>query len=308
MSLLQLFKLYWIYTDFLCAYLDLKPSTTFKNKEIIEIIQRSEGSTLSGFPSGDVIYALLDKQFEDLRNEINDYLDNIYTTVNQLFKNIINRYFARFPKALTSIEELIISYLDQEFNKSKKLQNDIAEMNFVYIYVDENSDQYKALIQNSLLKKGFTNNNQNNFNNNPNNPNNNLNDNFPFKENKDISFFKANKDKDSYYNGLSEYVKTIVDFIYAEMIRNLREYIPKSTRNFFIKSLKSNMRFYLLQYLSKNPEFSQELEEDQEVAQKRKYYIEAQKKLKRINKLIDGDNIYKVYKIIQNNINPRIWP
>jgi len=292
-------KLNRIYTDFLCAYLDFKPSTTYKNKEIIEIIQRSEGSTLSGFPSGDVIYALLDKKFEDLRNELNDYLDNIYTTVNQLFKNIINRYFARFPKALTSIEELIISYLDQEFNKSKKLQNDIAEMNFIYIYVDENSDQYKALMQNNLLKKGFNNNNQNNFNNNQNNPNNNLNDNFPFKENKDISFFKANKDKDSYYNGLSEYVKSIVDFIYAEMIRSLREYIPKSTRNFFIKSLKSNMRFYLLQYLSKNPEFCQELEEDQEVAQKRKYYIEAQKKLKRIHKLIDGD--VKITEIIKGD-------
>ena len=294
-------KLNRIYTDFLCAYLDFKPSTTYKNKEIIEIIQRSEGSALSGFPTGDVIYALLDKKFEDLRNELNDYLDNIYTTVNQLFKNIINRYFARFPKALSSIEELIISYLDQEFNKSKKLQNDIAEMNFVYIYVDENSDQYKALIQNSLLRKGFTNSNQNNQNNqnNPNNPNNNLNDNFPFKENKDISFFKANKEKDSYYNGLSEYVKNIVDFIYAEMIRNLREYIPKSTRNFFIKSLKSNMRFYLLQYLSKNPEFCQELEEDQEVAQKRKYYIEAQKKLKRINKLIDGD--VKITEIIKGD-------
>ena len=287
-------KLNRIYTDFLGAYIEFKPSTTYKNKEIIEIIQRSEGSTLSGFPSGDVIYALLDKKFEDLRNELNDYLDNIYTTVNQLFKNIINRYFARFPKALTSIEELIISFLDQEFNKSKQLQNDIAEMNFVYIYVDENSDKYKALIQNSLLKKGFTNNNPNNLNNNQNN-----NDNFPFQENKDISFFKANKDKDSYYNGLSEYVKNIVDFIYAEMIRNLREYIPKSTRNFFIKSLKSNMRFYLLQYLSKNPEFCQELEEDQEVAHKRKYYIEAQKKLKRIHKLIDGD--VKITEIIKGD-------
>ena len=291
-----------IYADFLGCFIDYKPSTSYKNKEIIEIIQRSEGSTLSGFPSGDVIYALLDKKFEDLRNELADYLDKIYTTVNQLFKNIINRYFARFPKALSSIEELIILFLDQEFNKSKKLQNDIAEMNFVYIYVDENSDKYKALIQNSLLKKGFTNNNQNNFNNNQNNPNNqnnNLNESFPFKENKDISFFKANKDKDSYYNGLSEYVKNIVDFIYAEMIRNLREYIPKSTRNFFIKSLKSNMRFYLLQYISKNPEFCQELEEDQEVAQKRKYYIEAQKKLKRIHKLIDGD--VKITEIIKGD-------
>jgi hypothetical protein len=59
------------------------------------------------------------------------------------------------------------------------------------------------------------------------------------------------------------------------------------------------MRFYLLQYLSKNPEFCQELEEDQEVAQKRKYYIEAQKKLKRINKLIDGD--VKITEIIKGD-------
>jgi hypothetical protein len=59
------------------------------------------------------------------------------------------------------------------------------------------------------------------------------------------------------------------------------------------------MRFYLLQYLSKNPEFSQELEEDQEVAQKRKYYIEAQKKLKRIHKLIDGD--VKITEIIKGD-------
>ena len=298
-------KLNRLYTDFLCEYIDFNPSTTFKNKEIIDIIQKSEGSYLSGFPSGDVIYALLDKKFEDLRNELENFLDKIYTTVNQLIKNIVNRYFARFPKALSSIEELILSFLEQEFNKTKKLQIDLAEMNFVYLYVDEISDKYKGLIQNSLLRRGFTN-NQNNLNNN----NNLQNNNFPFKDNKDISFFKSNKDHDSYYQGLADYVKSLVDFIYAEIIRDLREYIPKSTRNFFIKSLKSNMRFYLLQYISKNPEFCQELEEDQEVAQKRTYYIDAQKKLKKINKIVEydvqiskivkGDNIKSIDTILQS--------
>ena len=111
-----------------------------------------------------------------------------------------------------------------------------------------------------------------------NNPNQ-MNNNYPFKENQDISFFKSIKDKDSYYESLADYVKSLVDYIYAEIISSLREYIPKSTGNFFIKSLKRNMRFYLLQFISKNVEFSQEFEEDQEVAQKRKYYVEAQKKL-----------------------------
>ena len=283
-------KINKLYVDFLGNYTDYKPSISFKNEKIVEAIQKTEGCGLSGFPSGDVIYSLLEDKLDELRDEISTYSEDIYNTVNQLFKTIINKFFARFPKALTPIEELIISFLDQEFNKTKDLFNDLAEMNFTYLYVDELSKEYKTLIQDSLLKKSF----QNQGMNGPNNQNNN---NFTFKENKDISFFKSNKDKDSYYQGLANYVKSLVDFIYSEMIRSLREYIPKATGNFFIKSLKSNMNFYLLQYLSKNPEICQDLEEDQDVAQKRVYYIDAQKKLKKINKAISlDDQIAKYFK------------
>ena len=283
-------KISGLYTDFLDKYIDYKPSKSFKNEKIIEAIQKTEGCGLSGFPNGDVIYALLDDKLEELREEINTFSEDIYVTVNQLFKTIINRFFARFPKALNSIEELIISFLDQEFNKTKKLFNDLAEMNFTYLYVDELSKEYKTLIQDSLLKQGL----QVNTTSDPNSQN------YLFsKDTKDISFFKAtkDKDKDNYYQGLANYVKSLVDFIYSEMIRNLREYIPKATGNFFIKSLKTNMNFYLLQYISKNPEMCDDLEEDQDVAQKRTYYIEAQKKLKKINKAVGLDEqISKFFK------------
>ena len=288
-------KLNKIYVDFLGAYIDYKPSVSFKNSEIIDTIQKSEGGGMVGFPTGDVITILLDKKMEELRDELSDYFDNVYNNVNQLFKNIINRYFSRFPKALHSIEELILSFFDKEFNKTRELTTNLAEMNFTYLYIDELSDKYKSLIQNSLLKRGY--NNPNNPNNNMNNNPNQMDNNYPFKENKDISFFKSIKDKDSYYEGLADYVKSLVDYIYAEIIRSLREYIPKSTGNFFIKSLKRNMRFYLLQFISKNVEFSQEFEEDQEVAQKRKYYVDSQKKLKKINKDIGmDDQITKIVK------------
>ena len=285
-------KLKRIYLDFLCPYPDFRPSYTFKNKEIIEIIQKTKDITLSDFPSDDLVYILLDKEFENLRNELNDYFDNIYEIVNQLFINIINRYFARFPKALTSIQELIISYLNQEFNKTKKLQIDIIEMNFSYIYIDENSPKYKAIMKNNPLKNGFNNNNQKN-------QNNNLNAKFPLRENEDISFLKSNKEKDSYYKELAEFAKKIIDLIYEQIIISLREYIPKSTMNFFIKNLKSNMRNYLLKYLSMNPELCQELEEDEEAVQKRKHYIETKKKLERIHKIIDGDT--KIKEIIKGD-------
>ena len=287
-------KINKLYVEFLGDYTDYKPSISFQNEKIIDAIQKTEGCGLSGFPNGDVIYALLDPKLEELRDELNTYAEDIYTTVNQLFKTIINRFFARFPKALNSIEELIISFLDQEFNKTRDLFNDLAEMNFTYLYVDELSKEYKNLIQDSLLKKGFQNqSNQSGLDSSNQNPN------FPFKENKDISFFKSlkDKDRDSYYQGLANYVKSLVDFIYSEMIRTLREYIPKATGNFFIKSLKTNMNFYLLQHISKNPDICQDLEEDQDVAQKRVYYIDAQKKLKKINKMVGLDEqIAKFFK------------
>ena len=294
------------YMDFLGNQTEFKPSTTFKDKDIIETIQKTEDSALSGFPSGDVIYALLDKVMEELRNELRNFLDRINDITTQLIKNIIQRYFARFPKAINSIEELIIGFCESEFNKTKKLQTDLSEMNFTYIYIDELSDKYQNLMQESF-RKGMA------MQNAPQNTqiagaagtkitN--------FKENKDISFFKSAKDKDSYYQSLAEYVKSLVDFIYAEMVRNLREYIPKASGNFFIKSLKTNMRFFLLQYISKNPEFSQELEEDQDVAQKRTYYIDSQKRLKKIfknisyddqiTKIVKGDNIKSIDNILQS--------
>ena len=269
-----------LYTEFLGEKTGYNPSKSFKNEKIIESIQKTEGCGLSGFPNGDVIYSLLEDHLEELRDEINTFSEDIYTTVNTLFKTIINKYFARFPKALNPIEELIISFLDQEFNKTRQLFTDISEMNFTYLYVDELSKEYKNLIKDSLMQKSFqiqdgnTNQNKNNA----------------FKENKDISFFKATNDKDSFYQGLANYVKSLVDFIYSEMIRSLREYIPKAAGNFFIKSLKTNMNFYLLQYISKNPDICQDLEEDQDVAQKRVYYIDAQKKLKKIKKDIDLDD------------------
>ena len=291
-----------IYMDFLKGYTNFQPSLQFKNEKIIETIQRTEGGGMSGFPTGDVIYILLDKIMDDLRNELADYFDKVYSTVNQLFKNIINRYFSRFPKALTSIEELIISFFDQEFNKTKELTTQLAEMNFTYLYIDELSEKYKSLIQNNLLNRSMT------TNSNPNQLDNT--NNFPFKDNKDISFFKSVKERDSYYQSLADYVKSIVDFIFTEIIRSLREYIPKSTGNFFIKSLKRNMRLYFLQFISKNAEFSQEFEEDQEVAQKRKYYVESQKKLKKINKdiamddqitkIVKEDNIKTIDNILQS--------
>ena len=128
---------------------------------------------------------------EELRDELSDYFDNVYNIANQSFKNIISRYFSRFPNALDSIEELILSFFDKEFNKKRELTTNLSEMNLTYLFIDELSERHKTLLQNSLLRRGY--NNLYNMNNNPNQ----MDNNYPFKENKDISFFKSVKDKES---------------------------------------------------------------------------------------------------------------
>ena len=128
-----------IYVDFLVPYLDYHPSKVAKNESIIKIIQQTEGAQISGFPSGDVVYSLLDDSIETLRQEIKAYLDGVYLVVNDLIKGLIGRIFGRFPKALNDIEELILGFLEQEFNKTKKIILNIAEMNFNYLYIDEMS-------------------------------------------------------------------------------------------------------------------------------------------------------------------------
>ena len=292
-----------VYVDFLDNYINFRPSKHYKNDEIITHIQRSEGTGLNGFPTGDVIYTLLDPEIEILRNEIKAYYDNIFLIIQNMIKTIIQRLFKRFPKALTQIEDLVLKFVEDEFNKTRKLQTDISEMNFTYFYIDELSNDYQTLIQFSLLKD-----NQNNLNNNTQSQNQ-KNEN-PFKKTSDISFFKSAKDKDSYYKGLADYVKSLDDYIYFQIIRNLREYIPKATGYFFVKSLKTNLRFYLLQYISKNQEFSQTLEEDQDMANKREYYSESVKKLKKISKnisyddqltkIIKGDNMKNIDNILES--------
>jgi hypothetical protein len=284
-----------IYSDFLDSYISYHPSTEIDNKFIIETIQKTEESYLSGFPSSNVILSLLDSKIFELKNEVQAYFDNTIICVSNLIKTIITRLFSRFPKVLSDFDEIIMGYVTKQFEKTKAIQENIAEMNFNFIYIDELVSNYQELIQTQLINNP----NYNNLNNtNTNNQNNNQNNqNYPFKQNKDISFFKSAKNKESYYRSLADYVKALVDYIYSLIIRNLRESIPKATGHFFIKSLKSGLRFFLLQYINKNPQLAQNLEEDPEMANKRKYLVESTKKMKKIEKNISYDD--KLVKIIK---------
>ena len=92
--------------DLLANYKDYKPSISFYNDKIVESMLKIEGFGLSLFPNWDIMLSLLDPLFEELREEINTYEEDIYNVVNQLLKTIINKFYLRFPKILNSAEKL----------------------------------------------------------------------------------------------------------------------------------------------------------------------------------------------------------
>lgn len=83
---------------------------------------------------------------------------------------------------------------------------------------------------------------------------------------------------------MAEYVKQLIDYFYSIIVRNLREYIPKSTGHFYIKSIKENVRFYLLSEMTEDENFEDYLQENPEVSKRRNFYLNLMKVMKNCEK------------------------
>lgn len=92
-----------------------KPSTFIKEERLLEIMKRSEGHNLSGFPSTEVIKMYMDEEAADILNEIDEYYDSIYNLIREnLFKRI-EETTIRFPDLSDKFEELVGEFLNEVF-------------------------------------------------------------------------------------------------------------------------------------------------------------------------------------------------
>ena len=127
-------------------------------------------------------------------------------------------------------------------------------MNFNYLHIDETSIGYKQLLDKFVLAGDS----------------------------------KKDEQQHGYYHGLANYVKILMNHFYSIMVRILREFVPKTIGEIYIKPFKQSLRFYLLTEINKN-DGNNYLEEDPEVARKRNYYINLMKILKNSEKVMLGD-------------------
>jgi hypothetical protein len=73
------------------------------------------------------------------------------------------------------------------------------------------------------------------------------------------------------------------------MVRNLREYVPKTIGHNYIKPIKENLRFYLLTEINHHIHTENFLDEDPEVKRRREYYVGLYKVLKNSEKVLLAD-------------------
>lgn len=260
----HLFKL--LYYQFL-ENVEKKPSEKIHNSYILEVLIRSEGDRLAGFPEATIFYEILNDQYENIKIETQSFYEKIYEEVTSTINIILNKYFKYFPQLKDKMTEVVMEYIDETFGKSKHICDSITQMNMDYLYIDEN--EFEINLQNIL----------------------NLGENPPVKEaNPKAKKVEVKSEAEliaEANNKMAQYIKKLVDYYFQLILRNLRESVPKAMAFYFIKELKNVRSHLILKFMQM--EVNTLIEEDPTVASKRKLYSDLLKILEKSEKLMMSD-------------------
>lgn len=131
---------------------------------LVDLLKKSEGVELSGFPSSRVIFILLDSDFMKVNEEVDKFYETIYDLVSETTTISLTRVFSRFPKLHDQMIDIMSKFVStvnniliQQYNIAKKLSDDIVEMNSNYLYFDETEFNYDNLISKTVLSSNDTN-------------------------------------------------------------------------------------------------------------------------------------------------------
>ena len=99
------------------------PSYSIKDEEIINVLKRSEGDKLSGFPEGDVIQMVLEKEMKRLKMEVKEFSEGIIEIVQTSLKNCLEMHFCRYPEMIEKIEEFLNVFTEKVINSILFINN-----------------------------------------------------------------------------------------------------------------------------------------------------------------------------------------
>jgi len=233
---------------------DYKATASLQDKDIERAIILHEGDNLSGFPSVEVFYYLVQPELERLKEPAIKCLLDVYYYLEELAHTILEKTFARFPSITGELMAVIQQIMGEERDKSKYIVESIIESEIGYMFT--NDADYNGKRTDIVPKVD-----------------------------------EADKALDSSKIYVKE-MRARIDTYFKLVIRNVRDAVPKIVGCFLVRAIQDKMQLELATRLTKNEQINALLSEPPSVAEERKRLSETKEVLRKALKVMQRDPEY----------------
>eukprot|EP00826_Nyctotherus_ovalis_P021090 TRINITY_DN1673_c0_g2_i6.p1 TRINITY_DN1673_c0_g2~~TRINITY_DN1673_c0_g2_i6.p1 ORF type:complete len:637 (+),score=196.13 TRINITY_DN1673_c0_g2_i6:159-2069(+) len=233
---------------------EYRVSDNFQDKDIERAIILHEGDKLSGFPSIEVFYYLVQPEIEKLKEPAINCLLNVYYYLEELAHTILEKSFVRFPSVIPELMAAIQQILSEERDKAKYIVESIIDSEIGYMFT--NDADYNGKRTDIIPKGDF-----------------------------------SDKTVDSTKIYVKE-MRARLDNYYRLVVRGVRDSVPKVIGSFLVRAAEDQMQLELTTRITQNEQINALLSEPLSVAEERKRLAETKEVLKKALKAIQRDPEY----------------
>jgi GTP-binding protein EngB required for normal cell division len=241
-----------LYKD--CGSPEYRVSDNFTDKDIERAIILHEGDKLSGFPSIDVFYYLIQPEISKLKEPATTCLLDVYYYLEELAHTILEKSFVRFPAIIPELMAAIQQILSEERDKAKYIVESIIDSEIGYMFT--NDADYNGKRTDIIPKGDFT-----------------------------------DKTADSTKVYVKE-MRARMDSYFRLVVRSIRDSVPKVIGSFLVRAAEDHMQLELNACLSQNEQINALLSEPLSVAEERQRLAETREVLRKSLKAMQRDPEY----------------
>lgn len=232
---------------------DYKVTNLFQDKDIERAIILHEGDDLSGFPTVEVFYYLIQPEIEKLKEPALNCLLDVYYYLEEMAHTIINKTFARFPSIIGELMAIIQQIMGEERDKTRHIVESLIEIQIGYMFTNDADYNGKRT---DIIPKA-----------------------------------EGERSGDSTKIYVKE-MRARMDTYYKLIIRNIRDAIPKIVGCFLVRAIQDKMQLELAARLAKNEQVNALMSEPPSVAEERKRLTLTREVLKKALKAMQRDPEY----------------
>lgn len=221
------------------------------DKDIERSIVLHEGDNLSGFPSVEVFYYLIQPEIEKLKEPALKCLFDVYYYLEELAHTILEKTFVRFPTIIGELMAVIQQIMGEERDKAKYIVESIIDSEIGYMFT--NDAEYNGKRTDIVPK-----------------------------------IDEADKAVDPTTIYVKE-MRARIETYYKLVVRNVRDAVPKIVGCFLVRSIQDKMQLELASRLTKNEQVNTLLSEPPSLAEERKRLNETRDILRKAVKVMQRD-------------------